>query len=149
MNDIQLSPQYALNPSLRICVICHNDTGDIVCFGKISRKRAKELFGEEEAKYLGGSSEDTEAPYRIFSGRCGTCMRFMKEGIILICVDDNEKRTGDLVCVKEKFLDSISDDEARKKAIEHRVAFLDNRSWDKVGLPRGGAAPSNSNGVSA
>lgn len=69
---------------------------------------------------------------------CNKCKEFMKQGIILISVDEiktHDKtqpyRSGGWCVIKEDAAARIFG-----KAPEGRVAFVTDEAWDKLGLPR-------------
>ena len=70
---------------------------------------------------------------------CDKCKEHTKKGIILISVRDGEKggnpyRTGGWVVMKEEAAKRMFNDD---RYLKHRIAFVDDTAWDKLGLPRG------------
>lgn len=127
--SITLSEKHGVNPSLLQCFVCMKDVG---------------------LALMGRLPGDAEAPRRICPDRepCEECKEFMKQGIILISVDEertedreNPWRTGGWVVVKEEaFVRIFGNDEASglvEAAVKSRVCFVPDGVWDIVGLPRG------------
>jgi CRISPR/Cas system-associated protein Cas10 (large subunit of type III CRISPR-Cas system) len=125
---ILLSPKHGVNPSLEQCFVCLQDMG-VILFGR--------LKGDAEAPRkvcLGSNSEP-----------CPKCQELMKQGVILISVDEaktkdrsNPYRTGGFVVVRDKFIRRVF---RPKKVVEdvlrRRLAFVPDDAWDLLGLPRG------------
>jgi hypothetical protein len=71
---------------------------------------------------------------------CKKCKEYMEQGIILISVRDGESgnnpyRTGGWVVIKEEAVKRIFNN--IEQVLKSRVAFIEYRFWDKLGLPRG------------
>lgn len=122
---ILLSKKYGANPSIAICHICGEETGEIVLPGRLKG--------------------DVEAPRRAVWNKepCKQCKGWMGQGIILISVRDGEAgenpyRTGKIAVVTEAAMrkvittQDLADDIARK-----RVCFVPDTVWEQVGLPVG------------
>ena len=76
---------------------------------------------------------------------CDKCAGLMKDGIMLIEVDDAKSieqktpwRTGQMCVLKEDAIRrAVTPDTLADDIIKARVAFLPIEVWDKLGLPRG------------
>ena len=69
---------------------------------------------------------------------CEKCKEWMKQGIILIGVrdDDKEYRTGRFAVVSETAIKKILEGtEMLEPVLRHRFAFIDETTWHAVGLP--------------
>jgi len=73
---------------------------------------------------------------------CQKCQDYMEQGIILISVKDGEEgdnpyRTGGWVVVKEEVIKRMaSSEELADNIIKSRVSFVDDETWNLLGLPR-------------
>ncbi len=120
MSSIKLSPKHGVNPAIPVCFYCGEDKNMLILAGRLPG--------------------DAEAPHRAVWDKepCDKCQEHMKQGIILISVKegsdhDNPYRTGGWVVIKEEAFDRIFGAEYREKT---RVCFVNDRSWDMIGLPR-------------
>lgn len=121
--SIRLSDKHGVNPSLSVCFLCGEDKNEILILGMLPG--------------------DKEAPRRSVYNKepCDKCKSYMKRGIILISVRNNETdmnnpyRTGGFVVVKDEAVKKIFGPES--PALKIRAAFVEDEVWDKVGLPRG------------
>lgn len=71
---------------------------------------------------------------------CPKCAEWMKKGIILIGVrdDDKEYRTGRFAVVTENAIqEMLAGTEMLEPVLRQRVAFIDETTWHAVGLPEG------------
>lgn len=71
---------------------------------------------------------------------CDKCKEWMKKGIILIGVrdDDKEYRTGRFAVVTENAIqEMLEGTPTLERVLQHRVAFIDETTWHAVGLPEG------------
>ena len=69
---------------------------------------------------------------------CDKCKEWMKQGIILIGVrdDDKEYRTGHFAVVSETAIKKILEGtEMLEPVLRNRFAFIDETTWRAVGLP--------------
>jgi len=123
-DHIRLDPKYGVNPSLLQCFVCGEDVG-VALMGRLK----------------GGA----EAPHRVCIDQepCEKCKDHMKQGVILISVDEsrsedmkNPHRTGGWCVVRDEALDFIQPDELREDILKRRVAFIEDAAWDEIGLPR-------------
>jgi hypothetical protein len=126
--SIRLSEKHGVNPSVEQCFVCLKDVG-VVLFGR--------LEGDAEAPRkvcLGPSSEP-----------CDECKKLMKQGVILISVDEaktedmqNPWRTGGWCVVKDDFIKRVfNPPELVEHVLARRMAFMPDDAWDALGLPRG------------
>lgn len=130
-DSITISPKHGVNPEIPLCFFCHKPKNEILLPGVMKG--------------------DMEAPHNAVWDRvpCDDCAAFMKDGIILISVEneesgDNPYRTGSWCVVKDSFFDHVhiqplSLVDHIKKA---RVAFLPDDAWDMLPLPPRGKAMS-------
>lgn len=131
--SLKLSKKHGLNPSLGICFYCGESSGEIVLAGR--------LPGDAEAPRSACWSMNP----------CPKCAEYMKQGIILISVRDNDEpkegrpipkdyqpyRTGGWVVVKEHFITMYLRGEAAQLILEKRYAYVPDTVWDSfLGLPR-------------
>ena len=144
---ILVSPQHGVNPVLSLCFLCMG-AAEVVLLGRLSREKASQMFGKEVAKYLEGSDQDVKAPREALfntSTVCDQCKSYMDQGVILISVDPtkttdmrNPYRSGGwLVMREEAVVRMLREGELLDSILEHRVAFVDDETWDGLGLPRG------------
>lgn len=161
---VRLSPAHGLNPALEQCFLCGEDVG-VVLFGHLRSHREYRcrscgtgwtVCGEvsqcpsckSRSITKGEYVADPEAPRRVCLNKkpCAKCEGFMKQGIILISVDEekskddpqNPYRTGGWVVVTEDFIRrTFGPDELLQNVLRMRVAFMPDDAWDKLGLPRG------------
>lgn len=110
--------------ALTKCFICGKDS-DIVMNRFFTKKHA------EAVKQMHGKVITKEP--------CNECKKLMEKGIICISVSNSDKdyRTGSMCVVKPNSFDKIIKDKAMLKDIKaKRVCFIDDSSWDQIGLPR-------------
>ena len=123
--SITLSPKHGVNPSMGVCYYCGKDDGTIMLPGRMKG--------------------DREAPRRAVWSKepCKECEGYMVQGVILISVQpgppsSNPYRTGGWVVVREDAVRRmITATELLAQVLKCRWAFVDDETWDKVGLPRG------------
>ncbi len=129
--NIKLSPKYGLNPSMGVCFICGEDSGEIIIPGLITKKNNL------------GHPEEAEAPRRAVWHKepCPKCKEYMKQGIILLSVrngenGDNPYRTGKFVVIKEEAMKRmISTKELLTDVLKKRMCFIEDKVWNNLGLP--------------
>ena len=124
---IRLSDKYGVNPAIPLCFFCLKPKNELILAGRMM--------------------DDKEAPRnKVWDKRpCTECENWMKQGIILISVDeskttdqDNPYRTGGWCVVKEDMLKrTLNDQELLDHILQMRVAYLPDEVWDQIGLPRG------------
>lgn len=71
---------------------------------------------------------------------CDKCKEWMKKGIILIGVrdDDKEYRTGHFAVVTENAIQKMLEGtKMLEPVLQHRFAFVDETTWHAFGLPEG------------
>ena len=117
--SIRISEKYGVNPMIPTCFYCGKEKNEIVLLGRLPN--------------------DKEAPKHGVIDRtpCAECIEYMKKGIILISVrkgesGDNPYRTGGWVVIKEEAATRMFGDHLK----ESRVAFVDDETWEKLGLPK-------------
>lgn len=131
MSSIRISEKHGFNPMLVVCFYCQKDRGDIALFGR--------LPGDAEAPRRGVIAMDP----------CDECKGYMKQGIILISYDEakttdkkNPYRSGGWCVLKEEAVKRMfKEGELLDAVLKCRFAFMDDQTWDHIGLPRG-ASPS-------
>jgi len=87
---------------------------------------------------------DVEAPRgAVFDYEpCDKCKGYMKQGIILISVDEeksrsdtkNPYRTGGWVVVAEDYIKRVVDSPMQEVLLEKRVGFVPDAAWEAMGL---------------
>ena len=125
-NSIALSEKHGINPTIPRCFFCGKDKNEIILMGRLKG--------------------DAEAPKGVVFDHspCDTCQGYMEKGIILISIDEektidpqNPLRTGGWVVVKEEAVRRLPIEETSKQdLLLKRVAFVPDRDWDALGLPR-------------
>lgn len=144
---IIVSPAHGMNPMLVKCFVCLEDKDELLLMGRISRFKAKKMFGDEIADKLHGADDDLEAPRGVTLNRepCSKCRGYMDQGIILISCDaekspdkNNPYRSGGWVVMKESAMRRIMGEQnpTLETVLKHRMAFIDDETWDALGLPR-------------
>jgi len=127
--SIRVSPKHGVNPMLVTCYVCGEDTGELAL--------------------LGALPGDAEAPRRaaLDKAPCAKCRERMAVGVIFIsCLaqardDDEPYRTGGWVVVRREAVErmGIRPPELARAILDKGVAFVDDQTWDALGLPRGEA----------
>ncbi len=119
-DEIRLSPEHGLNPSLGVCFWCGEDDGSVVLPGLMKG--------------------DKEAPHRaVWSMEpCKACVEKRAQGITLIeCeeTDDELEPTGTWFVVTEDFVRRVFSDEGMiADTMRHRVANVSVDAVDLLGL---------------
>lgn len=126
MKDIKVSPQHGLNPAVPVCFFCQKEKNEIILAGRLPG--------------------DVEAPKNVAWDKepCDTCKGLMKQGVILISVDedksngdmDNPYRSGAWIVVTEEYIRRWPDENLVASILEKRVCFISDRVWDLFKLPR-------------
>lgn len=123
--DIRLSPKHGVNPSLGVCFVCNEESGEIILPGR--------MRGDQQAPHRGVWHKEP----------CPKCIEWMKKGVILISVKDGEPdhdnpyRTGGWCVIKDEAIERMPiDDHVRKGLLKHRRGFLEDAAWEALGLPR-------------
>ena len=127
--SIQLSPKHGLNPVIQRCFFCQQEMNQIALLGKLPN--------------------DEKAPISavLDMSACDRCAELQKQGIICISVDAEKSgpnpswrdyyRTGGWVAVEDEYIDRLPITEDLKvDVLKKRMMFLDDDSWDMLGLPR-------------
>lgn len=135
-----LDNKHGVNPSIETCFICGEDKG-LILWGQL-RSRQVEAF---KAAGIPMPSHG-EAPRRLTLNEepCTKCEEHMKQGIILISVDEgktedmrNPYRSGGWCVVTEEAVRRIvQPEELMNDILKKRVAFIPDDAWDIIGLPR-------------
>lgn len=137
--SIRLSEKHGVNPSVEQCFVCMKDVG-VVLFGKLPPERGR---------HAKPADRDPQAPMRVCFGPnsepCAECQAFMRQGVILISVDEaktedmeNPWRTGGWCVVRDDFIKRVfQPPELAEHVLERRMAFMPDDAWDMLGLPRG------------
>lgn len=119
---IRVSEKHGVNPTISQCYFCGEDKNELLLLGR--------LPGDKQAPMHGVYDYEP----------CETCKSYMKQGIILISVKDNdpEYRTGAFVVVTENaIMKMLKEGEMRDGVLKQRCAFLPDTVWYAIGLPRG------------
>lgn len=113
MTSIPLHPQYGVNPAIPVCFYCGEEKNEIL---------------------LLGNNYKEEAPRRAVWNQepCDQCRDYMKQGIILLGVDEtksknmnNPYRTGQFVVVSDNWVRRvISPPELVKDILKRRMAYV-------------------------
>jgi uracil DNA glycosylase len=126
--SIRLSEKHGVNPAIPLCFFCLKSKNELILAGKMKN--------------------DQEAPKNMVWDKrpCTECEGWMKQGIILISVDeskteDNENpyRSGGWAVVKDDLIKRVLEKspELLEDILRKRVAFMPDEAWDIIGLPRG------------
>lgn len=123
--SLRLSPKHDLNPCIPICFFCQEDKNEILLLGKCKG--------------------DAEAPrHAVFDKEpCDKCQEYMKQGIILISVADNQTgealdnpyRTGGWCVVKQEFIERNISEPTLSAILKSRICFIEDSTWESMGLP--------------
>lgn len=127
--DLRLSDAYGVNPTIPICFVCGKEKNELLLMGR--------MWDKEKQKEI-------EAPRDMVWDRepCQECKEWMKKGVILISVRDGENdennpwRTGGWVVMKEEAVRNIFGGAVVEEVLKKRMAFVEDKAWDEVGLPR-------------
>lgn len=135
-DSIALSPKYGVNPSVQQCYVCGEDVG-VILFGHMKDKGASRKRCAEPRE----AQSDIEAPRTVCLDKepCDKCKEHMKQGIILIGVRDGESgenpyRTGEFLVIKQEAAERLFCGEGGKKALEMRMAFVEQKVLKATGL---------------
>lgn len=124
--SIRLSEKHGVNPTIPVCYYCGKPRNEVALLGRLKG--------------------DVEAPMHLCIDKvpCDECAGFMEQGVILISVangpvtgHDNPHRTGSFAVMRDEAIRRIFNDEAAEWAIQFRCAFIDDETWDRIGIPRG------------
>jgi len=122
--SILLSDKHGVNPTIPICFYCGKQRNEVALLGRLKG--------------------DVEAPMHacIDMHPCDECLEFMKQGVILISVRNdsdpqNPYRTGGFVVISDEAIKRIFNEGSSEQILQSRFAFVDDETWDKVGIPRG------------
>ncbi len=139
-SHIKLSPKYGVNPSVGKCIFCEGDH-EVVLFGLLNRRRAREMWGKALADGLTGDDFDLEAPRNVILSLdpCKDCEVFYpnaEKGVFFMLCDKESRPTGEMVCVREEAVKSILEGESLEDALRARRVLLDREAWDTLGFDR-------------
>jgi len=133
---IYLSKKHGVNPAIPLCFYCLEPKNEIVLPGRMKG--------------------DAQAPqHAVWDDLpCDKCREHMKNGIILISVDEklsggettNPYRTGGWVVIKEDAIRRMIDPESAERILRLRFSFVTDETWDMLGLPRPEPLPAAANG---
>jgi hypothetical protein len=124
MGKVILRESFGLSPRVEVCRFCGRDI-EVVRFGNIR--------------------VDQGVPRRVCMGRepCGTCKEYMRRGIILVSVKDedlgkdNPYRTGGWVVVTEEYIRRVLlSDSLAEGILAARFSFVPDSVWDGLKIPR-------------
>lgn len=112
MKNIRISEKHGINPCMMKCFLCGEGKG-IALLGRLPK--------------------DAEAPRSaVFDYEpCDKCKGYMKKGIILIQVADDDKdyRLGGFVVISDEAATRIFENE---EVLSKRVAFIGDSLWQKM-----------------
>jgi len=119
---LRLSEKHGVNPAIPLCFLCGKEKNVVLLAGRLLN--------------------DEEAPRNVVWDYepCDECKAYMERGIILISVKDGETgdnphRTGGWCVVREEALRKFITPE-NHPIFKKRMAFLEDTTWDKLGLPK-------------
>lgn len=136
MSRIPLSRKHGVNPSLGVCFLCGEESGEIILPGR--------LPGDQKAPHTGVWHKHP----------CPKCVEWQKQGVIFISVKageagDNPYRTGGWCVIKDAAVERLPvDDKLKADVLKSRVCFMEDQAWDFFGFPREAVEP-QPNGDSA
>ncbi len=119
---VTISKKHGVNPSIAVCFLCGEDKNEIVLLGRLKG--------------------NAEAPCRaVFNQEpCDKCKEYMKQGVILISVKDNDPdqknpyRTGGWIVVTEDCIKKVFS--KPEVLLKKRVGFLEDSAWNAIGFPK-------------
>lgn len=118
-----------LGVAIPTCFFCGRDKNEIIMNNTLTPFHKRKVE-EDHGKYI-----DFQP--------CSECAEYMKQGIILVSIRDGEKsknpyRTGNYAVVKEEAIKNwIEDKDLAKRICQVRFCFIEDTTWDKIGLPKG------------
>jgi hypothetical protein len=123
MASIRLSQKYGVNPAIPLWFYCNEPKNEIILAGAFGGK---------------------EAPRNAVWDRvpCDKCQEWMKQGILFISTKDGESgdnpyRTGGWCVIKEEAVKGfVTNPDVLNSILKARVAFIEDKTWDAIGLPR-------------
>lgn len=121
--SISVSKRHGVNPSLDMCFVCGEAKG-VVLFGRMQG--------------------DQEAPRSVVTNHepCDKCKEWMSNGIVMISIrtgeepSDNPYRTGGWCVLKDEAFVKVFSGDVAEATLKRRMCFIDDQTWDAVGLPR-------------
>lgn len=143
--SIRLHPKYGLNPTMTTCYYC-NEPSKIILVGS----------GVAKFKEAGLASSDGEMNHNIGmvnTHPCPKCEGYMKQGIIMISVRDDQieelesanrehrtpdpYRTGGWCVISEEYIRKVvNPPELLESIMKRRMSFVPDQVWNSLGLPR-------------
>ncbi len=130
---ITLHKDFGINSTIPSCYFCGGEKNEIVLLGN----KSMAITGYEEAPMHGPVMN---------MHPCDKCEKYMKMGIIVVSIADgqtpplegprNPVRTGCFVVLKEEAVERFLNSEVWKEVNAHRFMFMDDETWDALGLPR-------------
>jgi len=114
MGNIRLSPKYGVNPTMLVCPICGEPTGELALMGRINDETRK---------------ADIEAPkYSMGNNPCDKCQEWLDKGykILLetedIAIRGEKKRTGRFMVLKPESLPNFP----------HQIAYCEHTLYEQI-----------------
>lgn len=122
--SIRLSVKHGMNPSLGVCFLCGEKSGEIILPGRLP--------------------DDQQAPPKGVWHKhpCPKCEEWQKQGVIFISVRDggdeeNAYRTGNFIVLKDEAVERMPiNDNMKASILKSRACFMEDKAWDWLGLPR-------------
>lgn len=136
MSGLRLHHEHGVAPFLTACFLCGESNG-LVLAGMACNKIAQ-AAGQPE-----GYSRWGNKPICMDKEPCDKCKGYMKQGIILIGVDekkttdmDNPYRTGRFAVIKEEAVRRmLKPGELLEDICRKRVAFMPDEVFEMLGIP--------------
>ena len=139
-DSIELSPKYGLNPTIKMCFYCGEESGEIAIMGRIREKGT-------DGRPVRGS--DVEAPKHMFLDYqpCEKCKEKLKDRFLVYRTEPADGRlpvfakdriaTAYVGIPKEKAKEFLDDclnvsEEEKQQIIEKNGLMLDNNGFDLI-----------------
>ena len=129
-----LDEKYGVNPTMTNCFYC-GESKDIILVGKANNIMKKSDMCSNDGEMNQNIGVVDMEP-------CNECKESMEKGIMLISTkdgeagNDNPYRTGNIVVVTEDFIERLTDEPLTSQIIKKRCTFIEDKTWDMIGLPR-------------
>lgn len=137
-NSIRIDPEFGVNPGMELCFFCNKPKG-VILYGKMTEEMKKNIH---ENTGLNCSTGEAPKYLCLNNGPCSECIELMKQGIILISIQNGEEgkknpyRTGGFIVVKEDAIKrAIISPELVKDILKYRFCFIPDTAWNMLGLP--------------
>lgn len=109
-DSIVLHPKYGLNPTIAVCVVCKEETGEIALLGR--------SYKDEAPREMVISFEP-----------CSKCReKYLQKGVLLLEVPEDGVITGRLYIISNKLFEAAFTVDIPKA----KICFLDKESFEKI-----------------